>query len=211
MSGLFITLEGIDFCGKTTQAKRLVSYLRRKGYEVLLVREPGGNRVAEKIRKVLLSRKNSDMTPLTELLLYEAARSQLTEKVILPALKRGKTVVCDRYADSSLAYQGFGRGLNKKMIENLNRIATFGLSPDLTIILDVPLAVSAKRRRLEGKDKDRLEREKSDFHKRIREGFSTIARMNRKRVKLLDGTGNIDQTWQGVKRVTDLLLGKRKR
>jgi dTMP kinase len=211
MSGLFITLEGIDFCGKTTQAKKLDSYLRRKGYDVLLVREPGGNRVAEKIRKVLLSRKNSDMTPLTELLLYEAARSQLTEKVILPALKQRKTVVCDRYADSSLAYQGFGRGLNKKMIESLNLIATFGLSPDLTIILDVPLAVSAKRRRLEGKEKDRLEKENSDFHKKIRQGFLTIASMNRKRVKVVDGTGDIDSTWQEVKRVTDLLLSRQKR
>lgn len=210
MSGLFITLEGIDFCGKTTQAKRLVSHLRRKGQEVLLVREPGGNRVAEKIRKVLLSRKNSDMTHLTELLLYEAARSQLTEKVILPALKSGKTVVCDRYADSSLAYQGFGRGLDKKMIESLNRIATFGLSPDLTIILDVPLAVSAKRRRLEGKEKDRLEKERSDFHKRIRQGFLAIARKNRKRVKVVDGTGNIDLTWQKIKGITDILLNKKK-
>jgi dTMP kinase len=211
MSGLFITLEGIDFCGKTTQAKRLVSYLKRKGYEVLLVREPGGNRVAEKIRKVLLSRKNSEVTPLTELLLYEAARSQLTEKVILPALKQGMTVVCDRYADSSLAYQGYGRGLNKKMIEDLNRLATFGLLPDLTIILDVPLAVSAKRREREGKEKDRLEKERSDFHKRIRQGFLMIAKRNRKRVKVVDGTGNIDLTWQEVKKVTDLLLSKQKK
>jgi len=210
MSGLFITLEGIDFCGKTTQAKRLVSYLRRKEYKVLLVREPGGNRVAEKIRKLLLSRKNFNMTPLTELLLYEAARSQLTEMVILPALKQGKTVVCDRYTDSSLAYQGCGRGLNKKMIEDLNRMATFGLSPDLTIILDVPVTVSAKRRQREGKEKDRLEKERSEFHKRIREGFLMIAKRNRKRVKVVDGTGNIDLTWQEVKRVTDLLLSKQK-
>lgn len=211
MSGLFITLEGIDFCGKTTQAKKLVSYLGSKGYQALLLREPGGNKVAEKIRKVLLSRKNSDMTPLTELLLYEAARLQLTEKVILPALKQGKVVVCDRYADSSLAYQGYGRGLNRKMIDDLNRMATFGLSPDLTIVLDVPVAVSAKRRKREGKEKDRLEKEKSDFHKRIRQGFLKIAKGDRKRIKVIDGTGDVDLTWQEVKKATDLFLSKQKR
>ena len=208
MSGFFITFEGIDFCGKTTQARRLASYLRRKGYPVVLLREPGGNRVAEKIRKVLLSRKNSGMTALTELLLYEAARSQLTETVILPALKREQVVVCDRYADSSLAYQGYGRGLSITMIDRLNRTATFGLSPDLTIILDVPVGVSARRRQLNRKKKDRLEGEKSDFHKRIRQGFLKIAKTNRRRIQVVDGTGDILQTWRKVKKVVDAFLEK---
>jgi len=203
MAGFFITFEGIDFCGKTTQVHKLGSYLRRKGYNVLLVREPGGDRIAERIRRILLSKKNSEITALTELLLYEAARSQLTQRVILPALKEGKVVVCDRYSDSSLAYQGYGRGLDKKMIKHLNHMATFGLLPDLTILLDVPVKMSFKRRKKEKRDKDRLEKERFEFHQRIREGYLTIARQNRKRIKVIDGTENIDKTWQKVKKVVD--------
>jgi dTMP kinase len=210
MSGCFITLEGIDSCGKTTQARRLASYLRRKGYSVVLLREPGGNRVAERIRKVLLSRKSSGMTAMTELLLYEAARSQLTETVILPALKQGQVVVCDRYADSSLAYQGYGRGLSIRMIDQLNQIATFGLSPDLTIILDVPISVSAKRTIKQGRKRDRLEGENSGFHQRTRQGFLKIAKTNRRRIRIVDGTGDILQTWQKVKKVVDAFLQKSK-
>ncbi len=208
MAGFFITFEGIDFCGKTTQAKKLSSYLRRKGYEVLLVREPGGDRIAERIRKILLSKKNSEMTALTELLLYEASRSQLTQRVILPALKKGKAVICDRYADSSLAYQGYGRGLNKKLIKNLNHISTFGLFPDLTILLDVSTRTSFKRRKKGKRKKDRLERERFEFHQRIKEGFLKIARQNRKRIKVIDGTENIDKTWQKVKTAVDSFLVK---
>ena len=211
MAGFFITFEGIDFCGKTTQARRLGSYLRRKGYNVLLVREPGGDRIAERIRRILLSRKNSEMTALTELLLYEASRSQLTQRMILPALKQGKVVICDRYSDSSLAYQGYGRGLNKKMIKHLNHISTFGLLPDLTILLDVPVKTSFKRRKKENRKKDRLERERFEFHQRIREGFKSIARQNRKRIKMVDGTEDIDKTWQKVRRVVDSFLSKSNR
>lgn len=211
MAGFFITFEGIDFCGKTTQARKLGSYLRRKGYNVLLVREPGGDRIAERIRRILLSKKNSEITALTELLLYEAARSQLIQRVILPALKEGKVGVCDRYSDSSLAYQGYGRGLDKKMIKHLNHMATFGLLPDLTILLDVPVKTSFKRRKKEKRDKDRLEKERFEFHQRIREGYLTIARQNRKRIKVIDGTENIDKTWQKVKKVVDSFLVKSSR
>jgi dTMP kinase len=208
MAGFFITFEGIDFCGKTTQARRLVTYLRRKDYKVLLVREPGGDRIAERIRRILLSKKNSDMTALTELLLYEAARSQLTERVILPALKQGKMVVCDRYFDSSLAYQGYGRGLNKKMIKHLNHISTSGLVPDLTILLDVPVRTSFERRKREKRKKDRLEKERVEFHQRLREGYLKLARQNRKRIKIVDGMENVEKTWQKVRKVVDYFLGK---
>jgi dTMP kinase len=208
MSGLFITLEGIDFCGKTTQAKRLVSYLRRKGYKVLLVREPGGDGVAEKIRRILLSKANSQMTPLTELFLYEAARSQLTGKTILPALKQDKAVVCDRYFDSTLAYQGYGRGLSKRMIIKFNQTAALGLKPNLTLILDVPVKVSLMRGKKKGRKKDRLEKEKFEFHQRIRKGFLSIARQNRNRIKVVDGTKNIEETWQKVRKVVDCFLSK---
>ncbi len=211
MAGFFITFEGVDSCGKTTQARKLASYLRRKRYNVLLTREPGGDNVAEKVRRILLSKTNSEMTDMTELLLYEASRSQLTERTIQPALKEGKIVVCDRYSDSSLAYQGFGRGLSKPMVKYLNRIASFGLVPDLTILVDVPVEISLARKRKERTKKDRLEKEKLVFHRRIREGFLTIARQNRRRIKVVDGSEDIDKTWEKVKRVVDSFLSKSQR
>jgi dTMP kinase len=210
MNGLFITFEGIDFCGKTTQTQKLVSYLRRKGHNVLLLREPGGDRIAEKIRNVLLSEKNSAMTPLSELLLYEASRAQLTQKVILPALKKGKVVICDRYFDSTLAYQGYGRGLDKKMIKYLNQISTFGLLPDLTVLLDVSVETSFKRRKKEKRKKDRLEKERPEFHQKTREGYLKIARENQRRIKVVDGTESVDKTWERVKKVVDSFMYKTK-
>ncbi len=208
MAGLFITFEGIDYCGKTTQARKLALHLKMKNYAPLLIREPGGDRISEKIRKVLLSEKNSDITALTELLLYEASRAQLTQKVILPALKQGKVVVCDRYYDSTLAYQCYGRGLDKKIIRWLNQIATFGLSPDLTILIDVPVEASWERREKGRRKEDRLEKEKMEFHRKIRQGYLKIARQNQKRMKVVDGTGDIDQTWHRVRKVVNSYLGK---
>ena len=211
MAGLFITFEGIDFCGKTTQAKRLASYLTRKRYDVLLIREPGGDRIAEKIRKILLSEKNCGMTSMTELLLYEASRAQLTEKVILPALKEGKVIVCDRYFDSTLAYQGYGRGLNKKTIGYLNQTSAFGLKPDLTILLDVSVATSFDRRNKEKRKKDRLEKERIEFHRKIREGYLKIARQDKRRIKVVVGADDKDKTWQKVKWVVDSFLSRSNR
>ena len=143
---------------------------------------------------------------MTELLLYEASRSQLTQRIIRPALKQGKIVVCDRYADSSLAYQGYGRGLKKTMVKDLNRVATLGLLPDLTILIDVPVRISLSRKDKEKTKKDRLEKEKFEFHRRIREGFLTIARQNRKRIRVVDGREDIEGTWRKVKKVVDSSL-----
>jgi len=227
MAGFFITFEGIDFCGKTTQAEKLANYLREKGCsakggsafgrEVVLIREPGGEKISEKIRKILLSEKNQEITHMTELLLYMASRAQLTQRVILPSLKKGKIVICDRYSDSSLAYQGYGRGLNKNMIKYLNRISTFGLAPnhygsglvpDLTILLDVPVEISLKRKAKENrrKSEDRLEKEKFEFRQRVRKGYLKIAEKNKKRIKIVDGRGDIEKTWQKVKSVVDSFL-----
>lgn len=211
MTGLFITVEGIDYCGKTTQARKLTSYVKKKNYAPLLIREPGGDRISEKIRKVLLNEKSAGMTPMAELMLYEASRTQLTQTVIQPALRQGKTVICDRYSDSTLAYQGYGRGLDRRVIRYLNRIATFGLSPDLTILLDIPLAVSFERRKKEKRREDRLEKENIEFHRKIRRGYLKIARQNPKRIKVVNGTGNVDQTWQRVRKVVDSYLGKSRR
>ena len=206
MAGFFITFEGIDFSGKTTQAKNLANYLRKKGYEVVFIREPGGERISEKIRKILLSEKNKEMTPATELLLYMASRAQLTQRIILPSLKENKTVICDRYSDSSLAYQGYGRGLNKSMIKYLNQVSSSGLTPDLTILLDVPVRVCLKRKAKEKKGKDRLEREKLEFHQKIRDGYLKIAEKNKKRIKIINGTGNQEKTWHKVKSIVDSYL-----
>jgi len=206
MAGFLITFEGIDFCGKTTQAKKLANYLRKRGYEVVLIREPGGERISEKIRKVLLSKKNREITHMTELLLYLASRAQLTQRIILPALKEKKIVICDRYSDSTLAYQGYGRGLNKSMIKYLNQVSSSGLCPDLTILLDVPVKVCLKRKAKEKKGKDRLEKEKLEFHQKIRDGYLKIAQNRKKRIKIIDGRKDVEKTWQKVKAAVDSFL-----
>ncbi len=210
MKGILITFEGIDYSGKTTQVKKLVSYLRRKGYKVILLREPGGEKVSENIRQVLLASKNTGMNPVTELLLYIASRAQLVSKIILPALKNGKIVICDRFYDSTLAYQGYGRGLDIKMIEYLNKISTLGIKPDLTILIDIPIEIFVKRMRRNNKKKDRIEKEKVGFYKKVREGYLKIARREKMRFKVIDGSGEIDEVWKNVKEITDIFLKDRR-
>lgn len=206
MKGKLITFEGIDYSGKTTQAKKLFNYLKRKGHKVILLREPGGEKVSENIRQVLLSSRNTGMNPLTELLLYEAARAQLVSKIILPALKQVKIVICDRFYDSSLAYQGYGRLLGTKMVDYLNRVSVSGLKPDLTILIDIPIKVFSSRMRQNNKKKDRIEKEKIDFYKRVRDGYLKIARKEKKRFKVIDGSGVIELVWDQVKDTVDYLL-----
>ena len=206
MKGKLITFEGIDYSGKTTQAMRLFNYLKRKGHKVILLREPGGEKVSENIRQVLLSSRNTGMNPLTELLLYEAARAQLVSKIILPALRQGKLVICDRFYDSSLAYQGYGRGLDKKMVDYLNRVSVSGLKPDLTILMDISIKVFTIRMRLNNKKKDRIEKEKIDFYKRVRDGYLKIAGKEKKRFKVIDGSDVIEKVWDEVKDTVDYFL-----
>jgi dTMP kinase len=194
--GIFITFEGIDGCGKSTQAERLYKRLRRLGYNPLFVREPGGTVVSEKIRRILLDRK-SHITPLAELLLYEAARAHLAQTVIIPALRQGRVVVCDRFYDSTTAYQGYGRGLDRRLIETLNAAASDDIAPDLTFILDVDYRTSLTRR---GKVPDRLEKESRAFFNRVRRGFLSLVKQ--KRVVLLDGRDDIEslgvEVWSRV-------------
>jgi len=170
------------------------------------LREPGGEKVSENIRQVLLSSGNTGMDPLTELLLYEAARAQLVSRVILPALRQGKLVICDRFYDSSLAYQGYGRGLDIKMIEYLNKISVSGFQPDLTILIDIPIDIFSSRMRQNNKKKDRIEKEKIDFYKRVRDGYLKIARKEKKRFKVIDGSGAIEVVWDEVKNSVDYFL-----
>ena len=201
--GIFIAFEGIDGCGKSTQAKKLYACLKKKGYSVMLLREPGGTPVSEKIRRILLDRR-LDISPLTELFLYEAARSQLAELVIVPALDKRQVVICDRYFDSTTAYQGYGRGIDIRLVERLNRAASLGIKPDLTFILDVDYRTSLTRR---SKKPDRLEKEKKAFFNRVRRGFRSLA--SKRIVTLIDGRKDINSIFDEVRARTMHLIRNR--
>ncbi len=173
--GLFITLEGPEGSGKTTHIKLLAAHLRAKGHRVLVTREPGGTALAAGIRKLLLD-GGDGLSPMAELFLYEADRAQHVHETLAPALRQGKIVLCDRYTDSTLAYQGFGRRLDMKTVKILNRIASGGLAPDLTILLDVPAKRGLKQAKQKKKRHDRLERAGLAFHQRVRQGFLRLAK-----------------------------------
>lgn len=193
--GFFITFEGIEGCGKSTQLSLLKTRLEKMGRAVLGVREPGGTLLGEQVRSVLLNTTEEGIDPWAELFLYEACRAQLVAKVIRPALIEGKVVLCDRFYDSTLAYQGFGRGLDREKIAGLNTLATGGLVPDLTILVDCAEDVGLKRawsriNSASGAKEDRFEKEDAAFHSRVREGFLEIAR-GASRVRVVDGSREI--------------------
>ena len=175
MKGLFITFEGIDGCGKSTQTALCREWLEGMGREVLMVREPGGTKIGEKIRELLLDKKNSSMAPMTELFLFEAARAQIVEETIKPAIASGKVVICDRFFDSSFAYQGCARGLGPERVTRLNMDATGGLAPDITFFLDISVADAIKRRNSRGEEKDRIESAGDAFQEKVRDGFVRAA------------------------------------
>lgn len=184
--GAFITFEGGEGSGKSTQAKLLADALRKRKFPVCATFEPGATATGEKIRKILLASKKNPPTPLTELLLYEIDRADHIRKVIAPALKAEKIVVGDRFTDSTMAYQGFGRCIPLPVIEKLNRIAASGIKPDLTFLMDLTPEKGLARLRAESGKRDRLESENLKFHRRVREGYRFIARRERRRVKVLN-------------------------
>lgn len=186
VAGFFITLEGIDGCGKTTQAALLADSLRKAGHSVCLTREPGGTPAGERIRELLLSPDRS-ISAEAELFLYLADRSLHVSEVVRPALAAARVVVCERHADSTLAYQGFGRGLDLDLLRRLNRLTTGGVSPDLTIILDLPPAQA----RLDAKRLDRLESQGERFLARVAEGFRELARNDPQRMRLVNGLADV--------------------
>jgi dTMP kinase len=192
MKGKFISFEGIEGTGKSTQAKLLQQGLLGLGYEVILTEEPGGTLISLRIREILLSVDHTNMKPLTELLLYNAARAQHIEEVILPALNRGAVVITDRFTDSTFAYQGYGRGIDLKLLESIDRIATNGLRPDMTILLDLDVETGLMRNRRINKT-DRLELEDVEFHKRVRKGYHELAAKEPERIKVLDASGGIEE------------------
>jgi dTMP kinase len=184
LKGLFIVFEGIDGAGKTTQARLLATALIRRGHPVVLTREPGGTPVGEKIRSLLLDPVLAGLNPLAEALLYAGARAELVARIIRPALAQGRVVISDRFVDSSLAYQGYGRCLDLKELEQLNALATGGLVADLTVLLDMPAAGALAR--LAGRA-DRIERERQDFFDRVRRGYLQLVKRAPERYLVLDG------------------------
>ncbi|MEO0096498.1 MAG: dTMP kinase [candidate division WOR-3 bacterium] len=190
MPGILITFEGIERCGKTTQAKLLYEYLKQKGIPCILVHEPGGTKIGEEIRKILLDKKNIKMSPKTEFFLYLAARAQLLAEIIFPSLQEGKVVICDRFSDSTLAYQGGGRNLSLEKISQINRYATDKLKPNLTILIDIPVSISQER--IKKEEKDRLEKEDEEFHKRVRNTYLFLAKRAPKRIKIFEGDKSIE-------------------
>lgn len=184
--GIFITFEGPDGSGKTTHSIKLTEYLSRLGLPVVHTREPGGTSIAEQLRKVLLN-PNSSISPQTELLLYEAARAQHTRELIRPALEQGKVVICERYADATVAYQGYGRKWDLTTIKRLNKIVTEGLEPDLTFLIDIDVKKGLARLQRDKRKIDRLEQETLAFHQRVRQGYLKLARLYPQRIKIIPG------------------------
>lgn len=184
---MFITFEGLDFCGKSTQVLLLKKYLLRNKKKVSVIREPGGTSISEKIRDVLLDKKNHKMSNETELLLFSASRSQLVNKIILPALKKGIFVLSDRFHDSSIAYQGFGRGIDLDFVIKLQNFVIGKAKPDLTFFLDIPIEEVAKRMsKVKNVELDRIETSKLDFYEKVRKGYILLSKKN-KRFRRIDG------------------------
>jgi len=183
---LFITFEGGEGSGKTVQARALYRRLSRLAIPVLLVHEPGGTPLGRRLRHLLKRPKNADISPLSELLMFNASRAQLVDEVIRPGLEEGKVLICDRYADSTTAYQSYGRGLDLEIVDIINRAATRGLKPDLTVLIDIAVEEGLARKRTKGHD--RFEQEDLSFHRRVRGGYLELAAKEPERWLVVDGT-----------------------
>lgn len=199
--GLFISMEGPDGSGKTMQMNMLEQELRQRGLDVLRSREPGGTAISEKIRDMLLDPANTEMSDRTEALLYAASRAQHVEQVLKPALRQGKIVLCDRYVDSSLVYQGIGRGLGIPAIEEINAFATGGLQPDVTIVLQIDFEEGLRRKGIQNGGLDRMEAQKEDFLRRIHDGFTELKELYPERVFLIDGAKAPSEVFQEIQNI----------
>ncbi len=197
--GLFITFEGADGCGKTTQLNLLKDYLENKGYEVVITREPGAKGLGEKIREILLN-YDGEVSNRCESFLFLADRAQNIDIIVNPAIQQGKIVLCDRHTDSTVAYQGYGRGLDIKQINMLNNIATNNKKPDLTLVFDVDIETSMKR---VGSQQDRMEKSGKDFFNRVRNGYLELAKQEPERIKVIDTTKSIEEVQKDVVEIID--------
>ena len=202
--GFFITFEGAEGSGKSTQIRNAVAFLKKKGRSVVMLREPGGTRISEAIRSILLDKNLKEMSPVTELLLYLAARAQIVREKILPALKKGKVVICDRFEDSTRAYQGFGRKIPLEAIEQASKLVRGNLKPDLTFVLDVDITKGLAR----GGRHDRIEREVLSFHHRVRQGFLALAKKEPRRMVVLDTSKSLESVSQKVRERLERVFGQ---
>jgi len=213
--GLFITLEGIDGTGKSTQLRLLVQHLKKRRLAVRVTREPGGTKIGERIRKILLASATARLAPLAELALMYAARAQHLQEVILPALARGEIVLSDRYNDASLAYQGYGRELGAETVRAFDRIICARIQPDLTILLDLAPRLSLQRahgRQSRRKSKqERFELQGTNFHKRVRDGYLAIARKEPRRVKVVQADGPLAEVQAKIRKLVDTFLARRRK
>lgn len=198
---MFITLEGPDGSGKSTQVQPLAEYLSREGYTVFTTREPGGTTISDQVREVLMRVDNRSMYPRTETLLFCAARAQLVEEVIRPRLQRGEIILCDRYADSTLAYQGYGHGNDLQILQQLLDFATGGLWPDLTILFDIDAIAGLNRRKVGGGEWNRLDDYQIAFHQRVRDGYLTMAHKDPKRWAIVNADQEIEKVQVDLRRL----------
>jgi dTMP kinase len=211
VTGTFITFEGIDGSGKSTQLRLLTNYLRSSGCDLLVTREPGGTPLGLRLRAALLDAQEQ-VDPLTELLVFAADRAQHVRRLLRPSLEAGRVVISDRYADATVAYQGAGRGFPPELITKIVELATAGLKPDLTLLFDLPVAVclDRTRRRTEGKNRgDRLDAENAEFHSRVRDEYLRIAAAEPERVKIIDSNGPVDETHLQVREIVTSFLKSR--
>ena len=203
---LFITFEGVEGSGKTTQIKMLNDVLILRGYKTLMTREPGGTPISDEIRRIVLNSAHSDMVPPCELFLYAASRAQHVSQMIKPALQANKIVLCDRFTDSTVAYQGYGRRLPLSIIQQLNRVASHGQVPDLTLFLDVPVAKGLAQAKAKKKRHDRLERAGAAFHGRVRAGFRQLAKKEPRRFRHILQQPTVEETQTLVRAAVDSFL-----
>ena len=203
--GLFITIEGTDGSGKTTQMGLIRDYVLAAGCEVVMVREPGGTRISEQIRSVILDPEYTEMSSNAEMLLYAASRAQLVAECIKPALEQGKIVICDRFIDSTYAYQGFGRGIGLGVLESINTVAVDGIMPDITFFFDLDPEL-ALGRRIASTATDRIENEKMEFHRKVHDGYVQLALKYPGRIRRIDSSRSVEAIWKDVKQLLDNII-----
>lgn len=206
--GIFVTFEGPEGCGKSTQSKLLYEYLRKK-YDCIYTREPGGTKTGEETRRILLHSKDIDITDLTEVFLFEAARAQTVKEIIVPNLKKGRVVICDRFSDATIAYQGYGGKVSLRLVNTLNNIATGGLKPDLTVLLDVDTITGLRRAKKKGVD--RMEKKDIAYHKKVKAGYLKLAKSEPKRIKIVKVKKDINDTQRKVRRIVLNVISRYKR
>lgn len=197
---MFITLEGPEGSGKTSQIEPLADFLRQRGHDVITLREPGGSDIGEQIRAVIMAMKNTAMHPRTEILLFLASRAQFVEELVQPALQAGKWVLCDRYADSTLAYQGYGHQVDLGVLRQLLQFATGGLKPDLTLLLDIETEAGLARKRSAGGEWNRLDAYPPEFHQRVRQGYLELTRQEPERWAVVDAGQPVEVVQSALRR-----------